>query len=85
MAADLEIGDARVEFIAEYVLRTLRIKGDKWTKMYVIEDNKQLCVDFFDKPDSQVLVVAMNPAGGLAVTSEWPAQFKLKAVSCANF
>jgi len=82
MATELEIGDVRVEFIAEYVLRTLRIKGDKWTKMYVVEENKQLCVDFFDKPDSQLLVVALNLAGGLAVTAEWPPQFKMKAVSC---
>jgi len=81
MAADLEIGDVRVEFVAEYVLKTLRIKGDKWTKMYVIEDNKQLCLDFFDKPDSQTLVIALNVAGGLAVMNEWPAQFKQKAVS----
>ena len=85
MAAELEIGDVRVEFIADYVLKTLRIKGDKWTKMYVIEDNKQLCVDFFDKADSQTLVIAINPAGGLAVTTEWPAQFKQKAVSLIHF
>ena len=77
----MEIGDLRVEFVAEYVLKTLRIKGDKWTKMYVIEDNKQMCLDFFDKPDSQTLVIALNVAGGLAVTTEWPAQFKQKAVS----
>jgi len=81
MAAELEIGDVRVEFVAEYVLKTLRIKGDKWTKMYVIDDNKQLCLDFFDKPDSQTLVIAITAAGGLTVMNEWPAQFKQKAVS----
>jgi len=85
MAAELDIGDARVEFIADYVLKTLRIKGDKWTKMYVIEENKALCIDFFDKPDSPTLVIALNPAGGLAVSNEWPAQFKQKAVSFAQF
>jgi len=81
MAAELEIGDVRVEFVAEYVLKTLRIKSDKWTKMYVIEDNKQLCLDFFDKAESQMLVVAITAAGGLTVTNEWPTQFKQKAVS----
>jgi len=81
MAADLDIGDVRVEFIAAYVLKTLRIKGDKWTKMYVIEENKQLCLEFFDKPDAQTLVIAMNLAGGLGVSNEWPTQFKQKAVS----
>jgi len=81
MAAELEIGDVRVEFIADYVLKTLRIKGDKWTKMYVIEDNKQLCLDFFDKAESHTLVLAINAAGGITVTTDWPAQFKNKAVS----
>jgi len=42
-------------------------------------------VDFFDKADSQTLVIAINPAGGLAVTTEWPAQFKQKAVSLIHF
>lgn len=77
----MEIDDVRVEFVADYVLKTLRIKGDKWTKMYVVEDNKIMCIDFFDKPDSQLLVIALNPSGFLAVTTEWPAQFKQKAVS----
>ena len=80
-AAELEIGDVRVEFIAEYVLNALRIKGDKWTKMYVIEDNKNICLEFFDKPDAQILVIALNASGFLAVSTEWPAQFKQKAVS----
>ena len=85
MAADLDIGDVRVEFIADYVIKTLRIKADKWTKMYVIEDNKQLCLDFFDKAESHLLVIAINPATGLAVTTEWPSQFKQKAVSLIHF
>ena len=79
-AAELEIGDVRVEFVADYVLKTLRIKGDKWTKMYVIEDNKQMCFDFFDKGDAQTLLLSLNTSGGLTVTTEWPAQFKQKAV-----
>jgi len=85
MAADLDIGDTRVEFMADYVLKALRIKPDKWTKMYVIEENKQMCLDFFDKAESHTLVVAINPASGLSVTTEWPAQFKQKAVSLTYF
>jgi len=80
MAAELDIGDVRVEFIADYVLKTLRIKGDKWTKMYVNEDNKNMCLEFFDKPDAPILVLALNASGALGVSTEWPAQFKQKAV-----
>jgi len=81
MAAELEIDDDRVVFLADYVIKALRIKADKWTKMYSSEENKILCIDFFDKPDAQTLVIALNAAGGLAVSTEWPAQFKQKAVS----
>jgi hypothetical protein len=81
LAADLEIGDARIEFVADYVLKTLRIKPDKWTKMYGIEENKQLCVEFFDKSDAQSLILAVNASGGLVVSNDWPTQFKQKAVS----
>jgi len=81
MAAELEIGDVRVEFVADFVLKALKIKADKWTKMYVIEDNKIMCLEFFDKPDAQILVIALNASGFLGVSTEWPTQFKQKAVS----
>ena len=40
MSDDLEIGDSRIEFIALYVLKTLKLKSDKWTKFYAPDDNK---------------------------------------------
>lgn len=84
LAADLEIGDPRIEFVADYVLKTLRIKPDKWTKMYGLDENKQLCLDFFDKTDAQSLIMAVNASGGLTVSTDWPTQFKQKAVSMEN-
>ena len=80
LAAELEIGDARVEFVADYILKTLKIKPDKWTKMYGVEENKQLCLDFFDKADVMTLILSINTAGSLVVANEWPSQFKQKAV-----
>jgi len=49
MEEDLEINDPRVEFLAEYVLKTMKLRADRWLKMYSAEENKQLCLDFFDK------------------------------------
>jgi len=49
MEEDLEINDPRVEFLAEYVLKTMKLRADRWLKMYAAEENKQLCLDFFDK------------------------------------
>ena len=49
MADDLEIGDSRVEFMAGYLLKTLKIKPDKWVKMYGIEDNKTMIMEYLEK------------------------------------
>jgi len=78
--ADLDIGDTRIEFVAEYSLKSLKIKSDKWTKMFAQDENRQICIDFFDKGDNQCLILAINAGGGLAVSTEWPSQFKQKAV-----
>lgn len=79
-ATELEIGDSRVEFIADYVLKALKLKPDRWTKMYQLDENRQLCVDFFDKPDRHNLVFLLNAAGGLTVASDWPTTVRSKAV-----
>src|SRR5206468_11347145 len=79
MASELEIGDVRVEFVADYVLKTMKLKPDKWTKMYAVEENKQLCLEFFDKAESTTLILYINTTGILAVTHDWPASLKSKA------
>lgn len=80
LAADLELGDTRVEFIAEYVLKTMKVKPDKWTKMYNVDENKQMIMEFFEKADMPCLLISANAAGVLSVTREWPAQLKGKAI-----
>ncbi len=79
LAAELELGDSRVEFICDYVLKTMKVKSDKWTKMYSLEENKQMFFDWFEKVDHLNLLVSANAAGALAVTYEWPTQLKAKA------
>ena len=49
MEEDLEIDDPRVEFLADYVLKTMKLRAERWLKMYAVEESKQLCFDFFDK------------------------------------
>ena len=77
--ADLEIGDSRVEFMADYVIKTLKCKPDRWMKMYNIDENKQLFLDWFDKPDHFSLVIINNAGGSLSVQYEWPTNPKQKA------
>ena len=76
MASDLDINDKRVEFVADYVLKTMKLKGDKWTKMYSLEENKQMFLEFFDKSDHSNLIVTVSSAGALSVGYEWPATLR---------
>jgi len=79
MASEMEIDDVRIEFVCNYVMRTMKLKPDRWTKMFSIDENKQLCLDFFDKPESTTLILYVNAAGGLSVTTDWPTNLKAKA------
>jgi dynein heavy chain len=72
MAEDLEIGDSRVEFMAVYLLKTLKIKGDRWTKMYAIEDNKVIIHEFVEKNEQNLLVFILSSSGALSVQYEYP-------------
>ncbi len=84
MADDLEIGDSRIEFMAGYLLKTFKIKGDKWTKMYAVEDNKLAIIEFVEKPDQVLLVFVLNSSGALSVSYNYPTQFKSKAIYFAK-
>ncbi len=79
MADDLELNDPRVEFIAVYLLKTLKLKGEKWMKMYAIEENKIIIQEFLDKNEQSLLVFMLNSAQALTVSYSYPNQLKNKA------
>lgn len=78
-AAELELGDARVEFMADYVLKTLRLKGDKFTKMYNVEENKMMFMEFFEKADDMVMIIQAVGGAVLNVSYGWPTILRNKA------
>ena len=78
-AADLELGDSRVEFMADYVIKTTKCKPDKFQKMYGADETKQLFMDWFEKADVQSLIIMANPGGSLTAQHEWPSNPKQKA------
>ncbi|KAM4623876.1 dynein axonemal heavy chain 9 isoform 1-T1 [Polymixia lowei] len=72
--------DKRVEFIGDYVLRTLKLKQERWLRCISTEDNKQVIQEFLDKSEHATLVVSLNAAGLLLPTVGFPANSKNKAV-----
>ncbi|WAR03796.1 DYHC-like protein [Mya arenaria] len=76
---DLELGDSRVEFIADYVIKTTKCKPDKFMKMYNVDETKQMILEWFEKADLQSLIIVSNPGGSLTAQYEWPSNPKQKA------
>ena len=79
LAAELELNDQRVEFMCDYVLKTMKLKTDKWMKMYNVDENKAIFQAFYEKPEILQLLVVAGSAGVLTVSLEWPGQLKNKA------
>ena len=79
MAEDLELNDSRVEFMALYLLKTLKLKNDKWTKMYGSEENKVIIQEFLDKSDNNIIVFSVNSSGILQPATTFPSSVKAKA------
>ncbi|XP_015248307.1 PREDICTED: dynein heavy chain 9, axonemal [Cyprinodon variegatus] len=72
--------DKRLDFIADCVLRTLKLKPDKWEKCMSDEDNRQVIQNFLDRSEQRTLVVSMTTAGLLEPTASFTASHKNKAV-----
>lgn len=72
--------DKRLDFIADYVLRTLKLKRDKWQKCVSSEDNKQVLQEFLDGAGQRTLVVSVTAAGLLQAAAAFTAASRNKAV-----
>ncbi|XP_073435796.1 dynein axonemal heavy chain 9 isoform X2 [Dendrobates tinctorius] len=72
--------DKKLQFIEEYVLKSLNLKPNHWQKCLSSEENKTIFNEFLEKVDRMVLVVTLNSAGLLVPLSEFPNFMKNKAV-----
>uniref|UniRef100_A0A665X2B6 Dynein, axonemal, heavy chain 9 n=1 Tax=Echeneis naucrates TaxID=173247 RepID=A0A665X2B6_ECHNA len=57
--------DRRLDFIGDCVLRTLKLKQDKWQKCASSEENRQVLQDFLDGAEAGTLLVSVTAAGPL--------------------
>lgn len=65
--------DKRLDFIADYVLRILKLKQDKWQKCVSSEDNRQVLKEFLDRAEQRTLVVSVTAAGQLQLAAAFTA------------
>ena len=80
IAAELEVNDRRIEFLAEFTLKTLKQKTDKFIKLYAIEEAKLQILDFLEKTENNLLIIQSNSIGTLQICQDWPGAQKLKGV-----
>ena len=76
----MDSGDLRIDFVAEYVLKTFKLKPDKWSKLINNEENKQMLMEFFEKQDNSQLIITLNNAGALLPSFSFPSTSKNKSV-----
>ncbi|XP_066917361.1 dynein beta chain, ciliary-like [Clytia hemisphaerica] len=76
----MNFNDPRFEYISEYVLKTFKLKPDKWSKLVGNEEYKQTVSDFFDKADNPQLVIVLSNAGQLVPEYSFPPTGKNKTI-----
>lgn len=68
----------RIDFLQDYVLKSMNLKVDKWSKMIGNDDQKNLIVDWLEKRHILKLVFFLTPAGQLTADYESPPSSKTK-------
>ncbi|XP_068619246.1 dynein beta chain, ciliary-like [Battus philenor] len=68
---DKEDVDTRLEFLSEYIMKSLKIKSEKWSK-FITGDERHVLFRFFDLPKYDIIVFRMNTAGQLTCATQFP-------------
>jgi dynein heavy chain len=46
--------DPRLVYLGRYVQRTLKLKPEKWNRLFAVEEHRTAVMDFLDKPEPLV-------------------------------
>lgn len=76
----MEFNDVRFEYLSDYVLKTMKLKPDKWAKLQGNEEYRQVLLDFMEKVEHNIVIIFQNSAGQLQPLFEFPPTMKAKAV-----
>lgn len=72
--------DRRLDFLADYVLRTLKLKRERWQQCVSSEEHRQVLQLFLDSPEQRTLLVSVTAAGLLQPAAAFTASCRHKAV-----
>lgn len=49
--------DNRLEFLGNFVQKTLKLKPEKWSRLLATEEFRNVVMDFLDKPEPVLLII----------------------------
>ncbi|XP_024875279.1 dynein beta chain, ciliary [Temnothorax curvispinosus] len=64
--------DFRLEYIGGFVQKSLKLKPEKWGRLLLTEDYRNVVLDFLDKPLPVALFVVLTPNAQLVASSSFP-------------
>ncbi|EZA54880.1 Dynein beta chain, ciliary [Ooceraea biroi] len=64
--------DFRLEYIGGFVQKSLKLKPEKWGRLLLIEDYRNVVLDFLDRPLPVALFVILTPNAQLVASSSFP-------------
>ncbi|XP_067615922.1 dynein beta chain, ciliary [Eurosta solidaginis] len=73
--------DTRLELMGSFVIKSLKLKPEKWTRIITVEEHKTVIKEFLDRPIPMVLVIILTQAAQLVPSNTFPlSQLKSKGV-----
>ncbi|KYN05431.1 Dynein beta chain, ciliary [Cyphomyrmex costatus] len=64
--------DFRLEYIGGFVQKSLKLKPEKWGRLLLTEEYRNMVLDFLDKPLPIALFVVLTPNAQLVASSSFP-------------
>lgn len=75
-AATLNEKDIRIQFIADFIIQTYKLRQEKWTKCIGLDENRAKIVNFFEKPEIPQLIFSISASGAVIPSYEFPVSLK---------
>lgn len=70
-ASDTPI-DFRLEYIGAFIQKSLKLKPEKWGRLLLTEEYRNMVLDFLDKPLPVSLFIVLTPSAQLVASSSFP-------------
>lgn len=64
--------DTRLDFLGNFVQKTLKLKPEKWTRMTGADEHKAVVMKFLERPNPVLLVVVLTHTAQLVAANGFP-------------